>query len=319
MPLNRVPPYIPGSMKRAALLNRLAMAAVVLLLVGCVAASGDEDTITSVPGTTTASEPTTTTSEPTTTMALPPSETVLVIGDWGSGNGDMDDVATAMQRYASSTSVEAILTTGDNLYSDDYPEILASYGWAKTDGIPFWITWGNHDEDSPSRVAAVDEAFGNPAHWTTIRWGETDIIILDSNAVDSGQQLSFLKEQMATISRPTIMVFHHPAYSCSTHGSTDAVLEEWLPIFDDDVILALSGHDHNYQRFESSGVTYVVTGGGGRGTYELDPCTSEEPTRLVAVETNHFLAMSQDASGIDVTAIDSQGNIIDKFMVPFPG
>ncbi len=93
--------------------------------------------------------------------------------------------------------------------------ITGSDQWA---GIDWWVTWGNHDEESDTRIAAVGQIFNNPAHWTTISWGAADIIVLHSNLVDSEEQLAFLKEQMAAITKPTIMVFHHPAYSCSKHA-----------------------------------------------------------------------------------------------------
>ncbi len=47
-----------------------------------------------------------------------------------------------------------------------------------------------------------------------------------------------------------IVMLHHPVYSaCSTHGSTQRVIDNWVPIFEKySVDLVLSGHDHNYER-----------------------------------------------------------------------
>ncbi|MFZ0627511.1 MAG: metallophosphoesterase [Acidimicrobiia bacterium] len=242
-----------------------------------------------------------------------------MIGDWGSGGERMGEVADAMKAYAESHEVEAILTTGDNFYSNDVPKIMGPFSWVSDDGIEWWVTWGNHDEESDARIAAVNQAFDNPANWTTISWGAADMIILDSNMVDSEDQLDFLKEQMAAITKPTIMVFHHPAYSCSKHGSTEAVVDTWVPVFDRDVFLALSGHDHLYQRFESNGVVYVVSGGGGRGLYEVEECPPGHPERIIGDQTNHFLAITQDETGVSVTVIDRESVVIDEFTVPFPG
>jgi hypothetical protein len=67
-----------------------------------------------------------------------------------------------------------------------------------------------------------------------------------------------------------VVMFHHPAYSaCSTHGSTQRVIDNWVPIFEKyRVDLVLSGHDHNYERTypiknnqkvsQGEGVQYVV-------------------------------------------------------------
>ncbi|MGA7282077.1 MAG: metallophosphoesterase [Acidimicrobiia bacterium] len=322
---------------------RLSAVMLSLVLTACAggsAAGGDSTTTTTAATTTstssTTSSTTTTTTTPstittgdTTTTTGPSStslpsivgegKTLLVMGDWGSGGDRMGEVADAMRAYAESNEVEAILTTGDNFYSNDVSKIMGPFSWVNDDGIDWWVTWGNHDEESDARIAAVNEAFDSPVSWTTISWGAADIVILDSNMVDSEEQLAYLKEQMAAITKPTIMVFHHPAYSCSKHGSTDAVVETWVREFDQDVFLVLNGHDHLYERFESNGIVYVVSGGGGRGLYEVESCPPGHPEMIIGDQTNHFLAISQDETGVNVTVIDRESVVIDEFTVSFPG
>lgn len=67
-----------------------------------------------------------------------------------------------------------------------------------------------------------------------------------------------------------IVMLHHPVYSaCSTHGSTQRVIDNWVPIFEKyNVDLVLGGHDHNFERTypiknnnkvnQGEGVQYVV-------------------------------------------------------------
>lgn len=243
-------------------------------------------------------------------------ENLLVVGDWGVGSSDETKVAAQMESFASANPVEAILTTGDNFYADDIERLMRPYQWATDSGIDFWITWGNHDIESSSRIAAVNAAFGDPPRWTTNTWGETEILILDSNDIASEEQMRFLEEEMSRIESPTIVVFHHPAYSCSTHDGTEAVGFRWVPAFDEDVVLVINGHAHNYQRFEAQGIPYVVSGGGGQGLQPLDACDAGHPPRIVAAETFHFLALSQDGSELAVTAIDLHGSQIDRFSIP---
>jgi Calcineurin-like phosphoesterase len=319
----------------------LAVVSLALVLSGCAGLGSGSTATTTNTGTsllpssttttatsTTTTSTTTTTTQATTTTQGPPSappsivgegKTLLVIGDWGSGGERMGEVADAMKSYAASHEVEAVLTTGDNFYGNNVSDIMTPFDWMADEGIDWWVTWGNHDEESESRIDAVNKAFENPPNWTTISWGAADIVILDSNQIESEDQLAFLQAEMAAITKPTIVVFHHPAYSCSKHGSTEAVLETWLPLFDHDVILALSGHDHLYERFESDGIEYVVSGGGGRGLYEVEDCPPGHPARIVGDQTNHFLAISQDDTGVEVSVIDREGVVIDEFTVPFPG
>jgi len=241
---------------------------------------------------------------------------LLVVGDWGSGTEDESLIASEMESYSSAHPVQAILTTGDNFYEDDPDEMMQPFHWARSAGIDFWLTWGNHDVESSDRVAAVNTAFGNPPSWATIEWGETEILILDSNDVDSAAQLSYLESEMERIEAPTIVVFHHPPFSCSDHGDNEAVQREWLPRFDDDVILVLNGHAHTYQRFEQNGVPYVVTGGGGRDLDELGDCPSGHVPRVVSEEAHNFLTMTQAEHVLSVSAVGEAGEAIDAVNIP---
>lgn len=246
------------------------------------------------------------------------SAVVLVVGDWGSGTSEQEAVAAAMADHAASTDVGAILTTGDNFYSDDAEQLMEPLDWAVDRDIPFLIAWGNHDVETPERIEAIDENFDDPPRWVTHEWGPIDILILDTTQIETSEQVDFMSRSMAASEDPTIVVFHHPPYSCGTHGRTQEIHDNWLSSFDDDVFLVLSGHEHNYQRFEVQEVTYVVTGGGGRFLTDLAECPSDHPERLVGEKIHHFVAMRLSSESVLMTAIDATGNVIDDFSVPLP-
>src|SRR4029450_11391066 len=75
------------------------------------------------------------------------------------------------------------------------------------------------------------------------------------------------------------VVFHHPAWSCTPRAASRQGGQTWVPVIEDHrVTLVLNGHDHNYQRFVSGGgVTYVVTGGGGRAVLPLGGRSHRSP------------------------------------------
>jgi hypothetical protein len=241
----------------------------------------------------------------------------MVVGDWGSGTSPQGAVAGAMQRYASGTDVEAILTTGDNFYSDDYQFLMQPFGWVYEQGIPFWITWGNHDVESQERIDVVNEVFDSPPRWGVYEWGPVDVVVLDSNQVTSTDQAAFLIDTLAASSDPTVLVLHHPPYSCSHHSSTIEVVNALSATLDDDVVLVLSGHDHNYQRFTNEDIAYVVSGGGGAGLYDLSPCPDNHPPMEAGEKLHHFLALSQDGQDIRLQAIDVNGAVFDEVTIPF--
>lgn len=275
----------------------LVVVAAIGLLTGC----GDETTVAPEPRTT-----------------IDGSEVLMVVGDWGSGTPEQEAVAAAMADHAASTDVGAIVTTGDNFYSDDAEELMEPFGWAVDRDIPFLVAWGNHDVATPGRIEAIDEQFDDPPRWVTHRWGPIEIVILDSTQIGAPEQVDFMTRSMAASEDPTIVVFHHPPYSCGAHGNTQEIHDNWLSGFDDDVFLVLSGHEHNYQRFEADGVTYVVTGGGGRFLTGLAECSSDHPERIVGEEVHHFVVMRLSSERVLMTAIDVDGTVIDDFSVPLP-
>ena len=223
-----------------------------------------------------------------------------------------------MSRYEQGSDLNAILTTGDNFYRDDWELLMEPFDWAVDERIPFWITWGNHDVESEVRVDAVNEAFGDPPRWGVYEWGAVDVIVLDSNQITSPRQALFFIDAMGESDRPTIVAMHHPPYSCAHHGATTDLVNQVVAILDDDVMLVLSGHDHVYQRFERDGVDYVVTGGGGAAVYELSECPVDHPEPLAGEAIHHFVALEQTTAGVEVTPIGVNDDTIDQFVVPLP-
>ena len=271
--------------------------------------------------TSSSAEPTTATTtttlvDTTTTLEVGDVDAVLVVGDWGSGNLPQGAVAGAMMRYAEANEVEAILTTGDNLYSDDIEFLLHPFSWAIEAEIPFWVAWGNHDVESEDRIDAMVEAFDDPPRWTSHRWGRVDVVILDSTDIDSEEQLQFLTDTLAASERATIVALHHPPYSCGSHSDSENVEDTFLPLFDEDVFLVLSGHDHNYQRFQDGDITFVVTGGGGAELTDLDTCSVDHPERSSGESIHHFLVLEQ-RDAVVVSVIDVNGTTLDTWRMDY--
>ncbi|MFB7450283.1 hypothetical protein [Streptomyces sp. NPDC056194] len=89
-------------------------------------------------------------------------------------------------------------------------------------------------------------------------------------------QRSFVAADLsATTAAWKICVVHRPPYSSTTStSSSQPVLTNLVPLLDQyGVTLCLSGNSHNYERshplrmgvIDPTGVTYVVSGGGGNG------------------------------------------------------
>ncbi|HEX2031052.1 MAG TPA: metallophosphoesterase [Actinomycetota bacterium] len=219
-----------------------------------------------------------------------------VIGDFGTGEEDQRAVADALRRWAGTRPFEALVTTGDNIYDSGHPDDFAEawhqpYGWVDRGGIPVIASVGNHDIRTASG-APVMELFSMPGRWYAHRFGPVELFVLDGNRPADLRQLTWLGDALRR-SRATwkVAVFHHPAYSCSDHGSTREILERWVPVLQaGGVDLVLSGHDHNYQRFRAYGIAFVVSGGGGAALDAVGDCPAGTPAPLAELdERHHFL------------------------------
>ena len=74
--------------------------------------------------------------------------------------------------------------------------------------------------------------------------------------------------------------------------------------------LVLAGHDHHYERFKPvNGVTYVITGGGGRGVRELG---APAPNSAFAEPVIHFVVVSVEGDTLTLHAIDATGREFDS-------
>jgi hypothetical protein len=106
---------------------------------------------------------------------------------------------------------------------------------------------------------------------------------------------------------------HRPPYSSGSHGSTKSTHVAFTPLFvEHEVDLVLAGHDHNYERTQAiDGVSYVVTGGGGRGTRPVGTSWFTEYSERVA----HFTHITVGPEELSLHAIDASGIDFDAVVL----
>jgi hypothetical protein len=207
--------------------------------------------------------------------------------------------------------------------------------------VPFWPSIGNHErtrqyitappteeQEERSHYFSLFELPGNE-HWYRVDYRYVTLLIIDSNSqMGPGyEQYEWLLDQLRSPRRRfTVAAFHHAPLTSGPHGRQlpDGTPREWpidqsrrflVPLFEMyGVDLVLNGHDHIYERSVKDGVTYVVTGGGGAPLYEIN--SVENPYQQVAHSTNHYLAVDVAPSKMNLTAIDAEGEVLDRFVVP---
>jgi acid phosphatase type 7 len=191
--------------------------------------------------------------------------------------------------------------------------------------IPFMAVPGNHEHGTigltdPSKNYAL--LFPNPAHplggsgWVgyySFVCGGVMFIGLDGNTPGSTQngwlttQLSAAKGD-ATIAHVFVW-FHQSPYSIgATHGD-DTTTQVWTPSFEDPtnkVRAVFTGHDHNYQRLQHGGLTYIVAGGAGADLYDLVASDQAGATILGKSKSYNFVKLHITKDFVSGAAFDGQ-------------
>ena len=281
--------------------------------------------------TTSLASTTTTTARPVLVSQLPPFDTVnpmsgfVAFGDFGGGPAQGAVAASMLQWVRDGHRVDALVTTGDNVYDFGEPKFFEAYLKApyralQTTGRPMWATLGNHDVARGHGAKQLAFLGLPPLPYTKTLPG-VRFLFLDANRPGDEAQKRWLAEQVSVPAPPlfTVAVFHQPVFSCGLHGRTPAVIEHWYPLLNGgQVSVVLTGHDHDYQRFLSAeGTTYIVTGGGGRELYPLMPLCNPPEKRAGAVK-HHFTAFEVYSDRMALTAVAVDGTVIDRVDIPAP-
>ncbi len=108
----------------------------------------------------------------------------------------------------------------------------------------------------------------------------------------SAEELWLAIDLAAHASMPIIAVWHEPRYSCGGHGDATELQAFWADLYAAHADFVFSGHNHFYQRYKpldaatpeaqvdtAGGLTQVVAGSGGVGTYDV---CAQGDARLVA-------------------------------------
>ena len=214
------------------------------------------------------------------------------------GCGQDNDRLTAMivDSVLRADSVEkvndAVFSAGDNVYDS---------GTAAEFRNCFTPTWGdsakriikklhpvpgNHEYYTPNAnayYAYFGKIAGDPTKgYYSYDVGAWHVVALNSEmfvnsgfaAIDRAEQLAWLVKDLTDKPKPcTVAYFHHPRFSSGYHGSDASLGPIWRVLYDNNVDLVLTGHDHDYERFlpqtpegmldTTRGIPQIIVGTGG--------------------------------------------------------
>lgn len=231
----------------------------------------------------------TATSPAPTPSPLPP--ILVAAGDIATCTGDGAEATAQLLDglFPAGTPVErgVVATLGDNAYPrGSLGEFMACYDptWGRhrtrTRPAP-----GNHDYLTPGAegyYSYFGSAVGDPQRgYYSYDVGTWHVVVLNSNCQAVGgceagsAEESWLRADLAAHASPCALAYwHHPRFSSGTvHGDQGFVRDLWLALQEHGVEIALTGHEHNYERFApqdangradpARGVREFVVGTGG--------------------------------------------------------
>lgn len=248
----------------------------------------------------------------------------VALGDLGESTKSQNAVA----RRLAEVEYDFALVTGDIAYPAGSLRSFEQYFFdiyaPMLRHIPFFVASGNHDnnygESSPfAQVFALPENGGEAGieKWYSFDWGPVHFAVLDTERIGTTQQ-KWLDADLARSDAPWKLVMgHRPPYSSGQHGNDGDVQEWFVPIFEKhQVSLTFWGHDHNYERTKPiRGVTYLVTGGGGKGSRPVDVSDFTAHSDRTA----HFMHFTVDGDRLSGYAVDATGQVFDTLLVQRPG
>ena len=265
-----------------------------------------------------------------------------VFGDIGKASAEQIAVAGMIDDFAP----DFALLTGDIIYDGGEPQNFdPQYFQIYRPTIahtPFYTSLGNHDlylnngaAYQAQFVLPKNSATGTERYYS-FDYGNAHIVALEVTQEDvppGATMLAWLDQDLAATTQLWKFVFFHvPAYSnSSTHGGDATIAASVEPIFmNRGVDVVFQGHNHFYTRTyplqngvvvnaeqepnytNPSGPIWIVTGGGGRSLYPLDPL---EPFEAFSMSAFHFTSVFVNGPVLALTAIDINHTVIDQLSI----
>ncbi|MEK6275744.1 MAG: Ig-like domain-containing protein, partial [Actinomycetota bacterium] len=218
---------------------------------------------------------------------------IAAAGDIADCNLLGDEITSALLDDIDGT----VVTLGDNVYDQGtFSEFMNCYepSWGRHK-VRTHPAVGNHEYEDPAGGAqgyfdymnGVGN-FAGPAGdrdkgYYSFDLGEWHFVVINSSCSQIGGcdvgslQETWLRADLAAHSAAcTAAVWHHPRFSSGTeHGGTPRMESIWQALYHGGADIAMSGHEHNYERFAPQtatgvvdpafGLREVVVGTGGKG------------------------------------------------------
>ncbi|XP_019054961.1 PREDICTED: purple acid phosphatase 17-like [Nelumbo nucifera] len=229
----------------------------------------------------------------------------LVVGDWGrKGAHNQSEVAHQMGRVGSKLNINFVISTGDNFYEEGlkgvedtaFEESFTKIYTDKSLQKQWYSVLGNHDYMGDAEAELSSNLTLKDTRWLCLRSyivnaKIAEFFFIDTTpfadeyfTIDPSEDQVFdwrgvlprknytsnlLKDVesalRASAAKWKIVIGHHPIRSFGTHGDTQELVEQLLPILQaNNVDMYMNGHDHCLMRISSpvSPIQFLTSGAG---------------------------------------------------------
>ncbi len=219
----------------------------------------------------------------------------------------------------------AVIGLGDLQYDagalDAYRQSWAQ-SWGRFDDLIAPVP-GNH-EYGTAQAGGFEDYFGQEA-WSVRDIGAWRVYLLDSTCelIACDDEATWLREDLAAHPDTcTAIAMHYPRVSSGQHGPNPGIAPLWAAAVEGGVDVALSGHDHDYERFSrldtngeptdgATGIRQFVIGTGGKSLY---------PMRATAAPGSQFhqntafgvLDLTLSSTGYAWRFVDTADQVLDS-------
>ena len=230
---------------------------------------------------------------------------------------------------------DMFLYLGDVYNKGTYTEFLNWYGDDQTFFGQFKSITnpivGNHEYENGVAPGYFDY-WDNVPDYYSYDAGGWHFVALNSNhsvlpVTPGSAQFQWLQSDLSANSdKCTVVYFHHPLFNIGPPSSTTELMDIWNLLVQAGVEIALTGHDHTYQRWsplgidgqpDPNGVTQFVAGASGHGVQTISKTddrvaffTDANPGAL------GVLMLALNSSGANFSYVNTAGDILDAGVIP---
>lgn len=204
--------------------------------------------------------------------------------------------------------------------------------------VPVYPTMGNHDgaesEGSDDRAQTTDNlhiasrfddrearSSVDPGLFYRFRYGrDIELVCVDTSHADDQPQSRYYQDEKhlawldetfgADAPRWRIPFGHHPPYSAGPkHHNDDELIRDFVPRYRrGGVRVVFAGHEHNFQVNDVDGLTYVVSGAGGKVEDHAPDRFDEAGTTAWAMQ-GHLLVVAIDGAEMRITPVSGPDGV----------